>query len=129
MVAARTPMLGSWSVPVGAREIGERERCRDQRGNDGASATITICDLLSGLKGPRADQMKVRSWVSVRRCPSLRYGRRGHPCSARLGLGTRSDLGGTVCDVIHGDGFVLRPALEVDGVMRIEDGHLMVPLG
>lgn len=45
-----------------------------------------------------------------------------------FGLGTNFDVGGTIHSVIHMDGVVLAPTLEVDGVRRIEEGQFLVPV-
>lgn len=45
-----------------------------------------------------------------------------------FGLGTNSDVGGTVTSNLHMDGVVLQPTLYVDGVKKIERGEFLVPL-
>lgn len=45
-----------------------------------------------------------------------------------FGLGTNSDVGGTVHSNLHMDGVILQPTLYVDGVCRIERGEFTVPL-
>lgn len=44
-----------------------------------------------------------------------------------FGLGTNSDVGGTVQSNLHMDGVVLQPTLYVDGAKRIERGRFLVP--
>jgi len=45
-----------------------------------------------------------------------------------FGLGTNSDVGGTITSNLHMDGVVLQPTLYVDGVKKIERGRFLVPL-
>lgn len=45
-----------------------------------------------------------------------------------FGLGTNSDVGGTVDSNLHMDGVILQPTLFVDGVKKIENGQFLVPL-
>lgn len=45
-----------------------------------------------------------------------------------FGLGTNSDVGGTIESNLHMDGVILQPTLYVDGVMKIERGRFLVPL-
>src|SRR5439155_22241813 len=45
-----------------------------------------------------------------------------------FGLGTNIDVGGCVKSRIHMDGVILEPTLYVDGVKRIEDGRIQVPI-
>lgn len=45
-----------------------------------------------------------------------------------FGLGTNVDVGGTIRSNIHMDGVILEPTLYVDGVKRIENGQILVPL-
>lgn len=45
-----------------------------------------------------------------------------------FGLGTNSDVGGTVTSNLHMDGVVLEPTLYVDGLKRIDHGRFLVPL-
>jgi leucyl aminopeptidase (aminopeptidase T) len=45
-----------------------------------------------------------------------------------FGLGTNSDVGGTVHSNLHMDGVVLQPSLYIDGVLRIDHGRFLVPL-
>ncbi|MDG4798368.1 hypothetical protein [Micromonospora sp. WMMD1082] len=45
-----------------------------------------------------------------------------------FGLGTNSDVGGTVHSNLHMDGVVLQPTLYVDGEKRIDNGRFLVPL-
>ncbi len=45
-----------------------------------------------------------------------------------FGLGTNSDVGGTVHSNLHMDGVVLQPTLYVDGVKKIDRGDILVPL-
>jgi hypothetical protein len=48
--------------------------------------------------------------------------------SMHFGLGTNSDVGGTIHSNIHIDGVILEPTLYVDGDMRIERGKFLRPL-
>lgn len=48
--------------------------------------------------------------------------------SMHFGLGTNVDVGGTVASNIHIDGVVLRPTVDVDGVLKIQDGEFLTPL-
>ncbi len=48
--------------------------------------------------------------------------------SMHFGLGTNSDVGGTVSSNLHMDGVILEPALYVDGVKKLEAGEFLVPL-
>lgn len=48
--------------------------------------------------------------------------------SMHFGLGTNSDVGGTVQSLLHMDGVVLQPTMYVDGVKRIDRGRILVPL-
>jgi 2,5-dihydroxypyridine 5,6-dioxygenase len=45
-----------------------------------------------------------------------------------FGLGTNIDVGGSIVSRIHMDGVILEPSLEVDGVLRMEDGAFLVPI-
>jgi len=45
-----------------------------------------------------------------------------------FGLGTNSDVGGTVHSNLHMDGVLLQPTLHVDGELRIDRGRFAVPL-
>lgn len=45
-----------------------------------------------------------------------------------FGLGTNSDVGGTVESNLHMDGVILQPTLYVDGVKKIERGEFLVPI-
>jgi hypothetical protein len=45
-----------------------------------------------------------------------------------FGLGTNIDVGGSVKSKIHMDGVVLEPTLYVDGVKRIDNGRILVPI-
>lgn len=45
-----------------------------------------------------------------------------------FGLGTNSDVGGTVHSNLHMDGVILEPTLYVDGEKRIDHGQILVPL-
>jgi hypothetical protein len=45
-----------------------------------------------------------------------------------FGLGTNIDVGGSVRSRIHMDGVILEPSLYVDGVERIRDGSISVPI-
>jgi 2,5-dihydroxypyridine 5,6-dioxygenase len=45
-----------------------------------------------------------------------------------FGLGTNVDVGGTVQSKIHMDGVILEPTLYVDGVRKIHDGSIAVPI-
>lgn len=45
-----------------------------------------------------------------------------------FGLGTNSDVGGTIESNLHMDGVVLQPTLYVDGEKRIDRGEFLVPL-
>jgi 2,5-dihydroxypyridine 5,6-dioxygenase len=46
-----------------------------------------------------------------------------------FGLGTNIDVGGTIKSKIHMDGVILEPTLYVDGVMKIDNGRFLVPIG
>lgn len=48
--------------------------------------------------------------------------------SMHLGLGTNSDVGGTIRSRLHMDGVLLRPTLYVDGVKKLENGEFLVPM-
>jgi len=48
--------------------------------------------------------------------------------SMHFGLGTNSDVGGTVTSNLHMDGVVLQPTLSIDGVTKLERGKFLVPL-
>lgn len=48
--------------------------------------------------------------------------------AVHFGLGTNSDVGGTVDSNLHMDAVVLEPTLYVDGTKRIEHGEFLVPL-
>lgn len=48
--------------------------------------------------------------------------------AVHFGLGTNSDVGGTVDSNLHMDLVVLQPTLYVDGVKKIERGEFLVPL-
>jgi len=48
--------------------------------------------------------------------------------SMHFGLGTNSDVGGTVSSNLHMDGVILEPTLYVDGVKKLEGGEFFVPL-
>lgn len=48
--------------------------------------------------------------------------------SMHFGLGTNSDVGGSILSKIHMDGVILEPTLYVDGEMRIEHGRFLKPL-
>lgn len=43
-----------------------------------------------------------------------------------FGLGTNSDVGGTIHSNLHMDGVVLQPTLYVDGIKKIERGRFLV---
>jgi leucyl aminopeptidase (aminopeptidase T) len=45
-----------------------------------------------------------------------------------FGLGTNVDVGGSVESKIHMDGVILEPTLYVDGVRKIHDGAIAVPI-
>ncbi|MBZ9870425.1 aminopeptidase [Mesorhizobium sp. BR1-1-9] len=45
-----------------------------------------------------------------------------------FGLGTNVDVGGSIMSKIHMDGVILEPTLYVDGVMRIDNGRILVPI-
>jgi leucyl aminopeptidase (aminopeptidase T) len=45
-----------------------------------------------------------------------------------FGLGTNSDVGGTIESNLHMDGVVLQPSVYVDGELRMERGRFLVPL-
>lgn len=45
-----------------------------------------------------------------------------------FGLGTNIDVGGSVKSKIHMDGVILEPTLYVDGVMKIDNGRILVPI-
>jgi leucyl aminopeptidase (aminopeptidase T) len=45
-----------------------------------------------------------------------------------FGLGTNSDVGGSVTSNLHMDGVILQPTLYVDGVKKIDRGEFLVPL-
>jgi len=45
-----------------------------------------------------------------------------------FGLGTNIDVGGSVKSKIHMDGVILEPTLYVDGVKRIDNGRILVPI-
>ena len=45
-----------------------------------------------------------------------------------FGLGTNIDVGGSVKSKIHMDGVILEPTLYVDGVKRIDNGKILVPI-
>jgi leucyl aminopeptidase (aminopeptidase T) len=45
-----------------------------------------------------------------------------------FGLGTNIDVGGSVKSKIHMDGVILEPTLYVDGVKRIDNGRVLVPI-
>ena len=73
-----------------------------------------------------------------RRRPSASTPRRSFAASsaktriswARLhfGLGTNVDVGGSIKSKIHMDGVILHPTLYVDGVKRIDNGRILVPI-
>ncbi|WP_162606505.1 hypothetical protein [Jiangella asiatica] len=48
--------------------------------------------------------------------------------SMHFGLGTNSDVGGTVSSNLHMDGVILEPTLFVDGDKKLELGEFLVPL-
>lgn len=48
--------------------------------------------------------------------------------AVHFGLGTNSDVGGTVDSNLHMDLVILSPTLYVDGVKKIEGGEFLVPL-
>jgi leucyl aminopeptidase (aminopeptidase T) len=48
--------------------------------------------------------------------------------SMHFGLGTNSDVGGTISSNLHMDGVILEPTLYVDGVKRLERGEFLVPM-
>lgn len=48
--------------------------------------------------------------------------------SMHFGLGTNSDVGGSITSNLHMDGVILQPTLYVDGIMKIEHGKFLVPL-
>jgi leucyl aminopeptidase (aminopeptidase T) len=48
--------------------------------------------------------------------------------SMHFGLGTNSDVGGSISSNLHMDGVVLQPTLYVDGVKRIDHGNFLVPM-
>ena len=48
--------------------------------------------------------------------------------SMHFGLGTNSDVGGTVASRLHMDGVVLQPTVYVDGIEKIRRGEFQVPL-
>ena len=45
-----------------------------------------------------------------------------------FGLGTNVDVGGSIKSKIHMDGVILHPTLYVDGVKRIDNGKILVPI-
>jgi leucyl aminopeptidase (aminopeptidase T) len=45
-----------------------------------------------------------------------------------FGLGTNIDVGGSVKSKIHMDGVILEPTLYVDGVKKIDNGRILVPI-
>jgi hypothetical protein len=45
-----------------------------------------------------------------------------------FGLGTNVDVGGSIMSKIHMDGVILEPTLYVDGVKRIDNGKILVPI-
>ena len=45
-----------------------------------------------------------------------------------FGLGTNVDVGGSIKSKIHMDGVILHPTLYVDGVRRIDNGRILVPI-
>lgn len=45
-----------------------------------------------------------------------------------FGLGTNSDVGGTIDSNLHMDGVILQPTLYIDGVKKIDHGEFLVPL-
>lgn len=48
--------------------------------------------------------------------------------AVHFGLGTNSDVGGTVDSNLHMDAVILQPTLYVDGVKKIDHGEFLVPL-
>lgn len=48
--------------------------------------------------------------------------------AVHFGLGTNSDVGGTVDSNLHMDAVILEPTLYVDGVKKIDHGEFLVPL-
>lgn len=48
--------------------------------------------------------------------------------AVHFGLGTNSDVGGTVQSNLHMDGVILHPSLYVDGQLRVKRGKILVPL-
>ena len=45
-----------------------------------------------------------------------------------FGLGTNIDVGGSVKSKIHMDGVILEPTLYVDGIRKIDQGRILVPI-
>jgi hypothetical protein len=45
-----------------------------------------------------------------------------------FGLGTNIDVGGSVTSKIHMDGVILEPTLDVDGIRKIDNGRILVPI-